>query len=234
MSKVAKRVIGEPLVKHLSMYHFGQNQWAYIQKRSSRDLITLCIASWILAICTGFKIGGYLSDISGAFDRVFKSFLLAKLYRTGVGDEYLRFLSAYLDLRSAQVVVENTKSESFILEDTVFQGTVLGPTLWNLFFSDVADAASNLGGTEAMFANDLNVFRRFDRQTPSNDIVEALDATKNEVHAWGCRNRVTFDAGKEHVIILHPEYGIGDDFKFLGTWIDKKLLMHICIDSILQ
>ena len=36
--------------------------------------------TWILAICSGQKIGAYLSDITGAFDRVFKIYMLAKLH----------------------------------------------------------------------------------------------------------------------------------------------------------
>ena len=51
--------------------------------------------SWILLICQGKKVGGYLSDISGAFDRVSKEYLLAKLSAAGVGSTYLNFLDAY-------------------------------------------------------------------------------------------------------------------------------------------
>ena len=41
--------------------------------------------SWILLICKGKKVGGYLGDISGAFDRVSKEYLIAKLNAAGVG-----------------------------------------------------------------------------------------------------------------------------------------------------
>ena len=57
-------------------------------------------------------------------------------------------------------------SEEVDLANTVFQGTVLGPPLWNSFFADVAMPARSTGGKEAMFADDLNVFQEFDRQTP--------------------------------------------------------------------
>ena len=54
--------------------------------------------------------------------------------------------------------MQGSASEEFVLEDTVFQGTVLGPPLWNSFFADVAAPASATGGKEAVFADDLNVF----------------------------------------------------------------------------
>ena len=159
--------------------------------------MTSCVASWILSITHGSKVGGYLSDISGAFDKVFKLFMMAKLFRAGVGDNYLRFLFAYLEPRKGQVAVEGELSDTFDLENMVFQGTVLGPTLWNLFFSDVAEAATRFGGTEAMFADDLSMFKSFDRLTDNLAIKNDLSATLNEVHAWGIRNRVSLNVAKE-------------------------------------
>ena len=92
------------------------------------------------------KIVGYLSDISGAFDRVCKEYLLAKLHQYGVGSTYLNFLDAYLQPRQAQVIVEGAASDQFVIRNTVFQGTVLGPPLWNTFFSDVLLPAEHDGG----------------------------------------------------------------------------------------
>ena len=116
---------------------------------------------WILKICTGHKIAGYLSDITGAFDRVCKEYLIAKFQAAGVGRTYLNFLDAYLAKRQAQVIVEGIASDPFEISNTVFQGTVLGPPLWNLFFADVVDAAESKGGNASIFADDLNVFKAF-------------------------------------------------------------------------
>ena len=80
MSKVVERVIGNPLVTYLQQYGFGTNQWAFKKRCSARDLVFLCVSSWILSICSGYKIGIYLGDISGAFDRVFRDFMMAKFY----------------------------------------------------------------------------------------------------------------------------------------------------------
>ena len=78
-----------------------------------------------------------MSDIAGAFDRVFKPFLLRKLEMRGLQGCYLRLLSSFLDRRFGEACVEGKKSPQFSLEDEVFQGTVLGPPLWNVFFADI-------------------------------------------------------------------------------------------------
>ena len=42
-----------------------------------------------------------------------------------------------------------------------------------------------------------------------------------------------FDAGKEHLVILHPVAGEGDPFKLLGCTMDTKLQMPHAVDAIL-
>jgi len=93
LSKVAERVIGRSLVTFLHSGKFGPHQWAFTPGFSARDLVTALVMSWILAICTGHKVGTYLGNISGAFDRVYKDYLLAKLQAAGVGVQFLNFLS---------------------------------------------------------------------------------------------------------------------------------------------
>ena len=180
------------------------------------------------------KVGLYLSDITGAFDKVFKDFLLAELHSLGVADQFLDFLNSYLSPRLGYVAVEGVFSEVLDLADMCFQGTVLGPALWNAFFHDITLPAEYEGGTAAMFADDLNMFKQFHRDTSNDDIKAELEKTRQHVHAWGKRNRVTFDPAKEGLAIIHPLRGEGDDFKFLGCLFDVKLQMQKAVDRIVN
>ena len=193
----------------------------------------MLMMTWILSICRGYKIGVYLSDISGAFDRVCKEYLLAKLNGMGIGADYLNFLDSYLSARRGQVVVEGTTSENFEIANSVFQGTVLGPPLWNAFFADVAQAASSAGGREEKFADDLSVCQVFNRGLDPEACVAGLEESRRKVHRWGRHNRVMFDAAKEHMVIIHPFHAQGDAFKLLGCLVDPKLLMKLAIEKIL-
>ena len=190
--------------------------------------------SWILAISTGKKIAAYLSDITGAFDRVSKGYLMAKLYAAGVGPVYLNFLDSYLKARQAAVVVEGTASDEFEIANTVFQGTVLGPPLWNTFFNDVSDVPVHLGAKPAIFADDLNIFRQFDRTEDNTEVKRVMEVCRSRVHAWGRCNRVSFDPGKEHLVVLHPSLGEGETFRLLGCMMDAKLIMQQAVEKILS
>ena len=174
LSKIAEKVICKHLIKYLQSTSYGEHQWAFTPGLSSKDLVTALMMSWIMLICKGFKIGGYLGDISGAFDRVCKEYLLAKLHAAGVGATYLNFLDSYLSPREAQVLVEGAASEIFEIANSVFQGTVLGPPLWNVFFADIILAACKTGGEPSTFADDLGVFQKFDREMPEEDAFSTL------------------------------------------------------------
>lgn len=132
------RVVGSPLIQFLLERAFRNARWAFRKRAGARDLVTCTIASWMLAICTRMKIGIYLIDISGAFDCVSNNLLPTKLAEYGVPAQYLDFLNSYLLACEARVIVEGTLSNAILLADMVFQGTVLGPTLWNAFFADIA------------------------------------------------------------------------------------------------
>ena len=60
-----------------------------------------------------------------------------------------------------------------------------------------------------------------------------MQCCRADVHKWGRVNRVTFDADKEHIVVIHPIQADGDPFKLLGCLVDCKLQMYQAIDAIL-
>ena len=103
----------------------------------------------------------FLTDIAGAFDRVETVKLLAKLRRLGICDKLMSFFENYFAPRTAQVAVDGDVSSTFTLSNIVFQGTVLGPSLWNIFFADAHAPAERNGATERRFADDLSISKMF-------------------------------------------------------------------------
>ena len=85
-----------------------------------------------------------------------------------------------------------------------------------------------------MFADDLNVFQTFDRNEPLDKCKDILNQCKNKVHKWGGTNRVSFDATKEHMIVMHPSENHGCSYKLLGCMIDVDLRMHSAVEQVLS
>ena len=67
--------------------------------------------------------------------------------------------------------MDGTPLDLFETSNTVFQGTVLGPPLWNLLFVNVVIPASMHGGDAAIFADHLNVFQLFDTEVPNDELL---------------------------------------------------------------
>ena len=77
------------------------------------------------------KVGVFLNDTAGAFDRIEIAKLLAKLRRLGICQKLSTFFKDYVAPRTAQVALDGKLSSIFMLLNMVFQGTVFGPSIWN-------------------------------------------------------------------------------------------------------
>ena len=168
----------------------------------------------------------YLSDISGAFDRVDLEILAEDLRQNGISDSMLRFLYSYLAPREAAVVVQGHNSDVFTIQDEVFQGTVLGQRFWNVFFKGIDDTIRQCFFRVAKFADDLTTYRNYRSSTCNDQIQEDLCECQQACHLWGVQRRVSFDASKEHFCILHKVQCSGDSFRLLGVMVDTKLTME--------
>ena len=71
---------------------FGVDQWAFRRKHSCRDLVTLLLCQWLLALDSGHKVATYLSDISGAFDKVDRNVMTRRLRALGLSEALVAFL----------------------------------------------------------------------------------------------------------------------------------------------
>ena len=230
LSKVIERAIGSLLLPWLECTEaYGPHQYAYTKRRGYRDVLMVNVCSWLLLMEQGLAVGVFCSDVSGAFDRVSRIRLCDKLEATGLHPDAVGFLASSLEDRISQVVLGGASSAMEPLTDSVFQGTVLGPPLWNTFFGDARRALNRKHFKETVFADDLNCWKAFLlarlSPAPHDAALEELRGAQLELHLWGEANQVFFDAGKESFHILHRRLFYGDNFKVLGCVFDPQLRM---------
>ena len=78
---------------------------------------------------------------------------------SGIHPAVAAVIVSWLRTRKANVVVGGTKSSDFDLDNMLFQGTVWGPTLWNIFYADAKLAIREWLLTEIVFADDFNAYQ---------------------------------------------------------------------------
>ena len=237
LPKVVERAIATLFVPWMEANGaFGPHQYAYTKGMGYKDTLAVNVCNWILLLELGFLVGVYCSDVSGAFDRVSRDRLLDKLVTLGLHEDVLGFLASWLEDRSSRVVLGGKFSAAEILANSVFQGTVLGPRLWNVFYADSRTPLVKSGFTETAFADDLNCWKAF-RKVPCpaqmhgpllthGPMLSDLRDAQRELHLWGQANQVSFDPEKESFHILHRTLHFGETFKVLGCLFDPQLLMH--------
>ena len=100
----------------------------------------------------------YCSDVSGAFDKVRSERLILKLHRSGLHPELVDLLTSWLRSRDAYVAINGCLSNKMVLNDMVFQGTVWGCILWNIFFKDAATPINEANFEEIIYSDELNAW----------------------------------------------------------------------------
>ena len=235
LSKVVERLLLPLIEPHISRtVAFGPNQFAYTKCRGARDALAYLTMSWLLALNRRKKVAVYCSDVSGAFDRVRAERLLEKLRCKGVHPTMVALTESWLQQRTAHVVVEGHFSDKMVLKNMVFQGTVLGPSLWNLFYEDARRAIHETGFEEIVYADDLNGFKEFEHNASVVSVLADAKKCQTELHKWGRANQVSFDPAKESVHIVSHAQRHGDPFKLLGICFDCKLRMDLAVRDVVS
>ena len=235
LSKVVERAVASLLVPWIEDNGaYGQHQYAYTKGRGYKDVLAINVCSWILAMERKELVGLYCSDVSGAFDRVPHTRMGDKLERLGLHPGLLSFLKSWLQDRVSEVVVGGRSAGAEPLCDSVFQGTVLGSPLWNVFYADARDSVQNLGFEETVFADDFNCWKTYRKSKMPASLRGEIElrGAQRELHLWGKANQVIFDPSKESFHLLHRTLHAGEDFKILGVLFDSQLLMHAACRSV--
>ncbi|PNF34268.1 hypothetical protein B7P43_G16865 [Cryptotermes secundus] len=126
---------------------------------------------------------GFL-DVSQAFDRVWHRGLLYKI-KQSLPPPYFNLLKSYLSDRKFQIRVGNEKSEPQPIKAGVPQSSVLGPTLYTLFTSDLPTSSNITLGT---FADDIAILSiNKDPERAATDLQRHLSTLQNWFEKWRIR-----------------------------------------------
>lgn len=232
-AKLLEKIIDHRLRAHLDTNNgLSDRQFGFRCGRSTTDAVSLLMTT---AEGTGSntKTGVLTLDIKNAFNSAPWDRILEALRAKDTPAYLCKLIDSYLSDRS---ITYATTGAPIItkLSSGVPQGSVLGPTLWNILYDDLLNVRLPQSVTPIAFADDIAlVSKARENYTIEKDLTESA----RRVCAWLEETGLQIAAHKSEVIVItnkrtHNNVDVTVDgskvqtsncIKYLGVQIDSKL-----------
>ena len=153
-----------------------------------------------------------LLDLSAAFDTIDHNILLQRMNtKYGVRGVALDWFRFYLSDRTQVVKLKTSFYSASKLLFGVPQGSVLGPTLFSLYSSSIADIARKHGLSVHLYADDTQIYIMFNQDDTVNAI-SRIEACVAEIKAWMITNKLVINGDKTVITVFSaPRHSVSCD-----------------------
>ena len=159
LSKLLETIVQQQLLGHIDQDDlFHDAQYGFRKGRSCEDVLLVCTEKWRHARDQGKTVALAFLDLSKAFDNVNHQRSLIKLKSHLISGRVLLWFTDYLSERCQRVAANGSFSNFAPVQKGVPQGSVLGPTLFNVYVSHIPSIVHDTTAEVPSYADDLTVF----------------------------------------------------------------------------
>ena len=245
ISWLVEKVAINQLVQHADYHDLTSHHQAAYKKNHSCETSLLRLtndALWAMEQQQATIL--VVTDLSAAFDTVNHNILLSVLEkRFRLRGNILNWVEAYLCPRNFKVCIGDAKSGVRQLKQSVPQGSVGGPILFNFYCSTITLAIDEGCGIElGAFADAHNLRKKFTPALPDNEkeALQTMELSLDRIIEWMNRNCLKINPTKTELMYiasrrkinkcLENTIRVGEDrvdrsakVKLLGVWLDEHL-----------
>ena len=250
ISKIIERLYLTRLTPHIAATgHFNPLQSAY-RKHHSTETALLKILDDLYRIVDDRRSAVLVGlDLSAAFDTIEHDILIERLRTVfGVNGTALRWVETYLREREQYVMTGGERSTSTRCEYGVPQGSVLGPFLFSVYVSPIADVITSFGVQFHQYADDTQLYIAAKSQAKIKTLEECtlavrdwftmngmlLNPDKSEVLLIARRSNAEKFAGGSGICIAGSQIAYSVYLKSLGVTLDKDLSFDRHVGNIVK
>lgn len=246
VSKIFEKIIKSILDKYLESNNIIPREQFGFRKYHSTSHQVMRIRNHVKEnFSNGNSTALVLLDVAKAFDSIWHDGLIFKMINFGFPPFLIKILKCFLKGRSFQVSINNDLSDPMEISSGVPQGTVIGPVLYNIYLSDFPEL---LPCHYAAYADDVGIFisHKFGHdivtllQCALNNLVQYYDKWKIKLNLektqaiFFTRKRKSCFLPTSNLIMNGNSITWLDNVKYLGIFLDKKLIFNIHITNIIS
>lgn len=241
LGKIMEKVIKKRIVKHIKQNNLQiEEQFGFRAKRSTTKQIVRLTDYISNNFNTNKHTGVILIDLEKAFDTVWHQGLIHKMIAQGFPEHIIKIIGHYLKNRTFNLLYQDQISTRRQAVAGVPQGSILGPSLFNLYTNDIPKSRqTNL----AVYADDTAIYTASYRKwCISLRLQDHLEQLAEYFHKW----KLKVNTNKTEYIVFskkrrderHPLPTLGghrleptDEVKYLGVYLDKGLTFKTHIEN---
>ena len=232
-SKLFEKILKSRILRFLNKNNILTSSQFGFRTNSSTELAITTLYDKLLNNLNEKRISFLLFlDLKKAFDFVSHSILLRKLYQNRFRGPSFNLLQSYLTNRSICTKVDGKLSKPYSIHCGIRQGSVLGPSLFLIFVSDLPNVSKF---DTTLFADDTN----FHLSHHNTIILQSrVEEEIKKIDYWVNSNQLTINYKKSCYMIIGKKAQVATDFKpfidhnlikqtddirYLGVYLNNKL-----------
>ena len=212
IGKVIEKVVLKRLNLHMTENNLrDEMQSAYREQHSTETALMKVQHDIVHNLDYGHCVMLVLLDTSAAFDTINIDMLLNTLHlRFGIGSTALDWFKFYLTGRSQRVTIGPSSSMATPVYHGVPQGSVLGPVLFNVYTTPIADICKKHQVHYHRFADDIQLYVSYNpaESEELNDAKIQLIQCIDEIRAWMLLHQLKLNDDKTEFMVLQSSHNL--------------------------